>query len=226
MTFVSVRDCMKTAATILLLPVTIWLLSFMPGPEWHKTAVSPLAAYSAEWNNPKYLKCNTAIHASYLTPAEKEIIYILNLIRMNPVLFANTVVKNYPQKSGEGYLVNSDYYKSLLDTLKKIRPRTQLLMPDQSCFNSAKCHALYSGATGYVGHERSTAECKAKEFFNAECCDYGHNNPLDIVMSLLIDEGVPSLGHREACLGFYKKIGVSVQTHQRYGFNAVLDFIY
>jgi uncharacterized protein YkwD len=187
--------------------------------------VSPLAAYSTEWNNPKYSKYNSAKDVAWLTGPEKEVIYILNLLRANPALFANTVVKQYPVKSGQGYLVNSWYYTSLLDTLKKMRP-AGLLKPDITCFNSAKCHALYSGATGYVGHDRTTEECKSKKFFNGECCDYGHDKPLDIVMSLLIDEGVPSLGHRDVCLSAYKKIGVSIQAHQRYGYNAVLDFSY
>lgn len=187
--------------------------------------VSPLAIYSAEWNNPRYLKCNTAKDANYMSGPEKEVVYILNLLRNNPVLFANTVVKKYPEKSGQGHLVNSWYYTSLLDTLKKIKPIAGL-KPDINCFNSAKCHALHAGATGYVGHERSTQECQSKKYFNGECCDYGNKEPLDIVMSLLIDEGVPSLGHRDVCLSPYKKIGVSIQAHQRYGYNAVLDFSY
>lgn len=217
---------MRITTPFCLSLVFVTIVAFSNKYNKEKNAMSPLAAYSAEWNNPRYNKCNTAANASYLTEAEKETIYILNLIRANPLLFANTVVKRYPEKSGQGYLVNSAFYTGLLDTLRKLKPRNFYLTPDINCFYSAKCHALYAGATGYTGHERSTEECKSKKHFNAECCDYGHNKPLDIIMSLLIDEGVPSLGHREICLGSYKKMGVSIQAHQQYGYNTVLDFMY
>lgn len=160
-----------------------------------------------------------------MTDPEKEVIYILNLVRANPALFAKTVVTKYPEKTGQEYLLYTWYYTTLLYTLKKIKPINEL-KPDIKCFNSAQCHALYAGATGYTGHDRKSPECQSKKYFNGECCDYGNKEPLDIVMSLLIDEGVPSLGHRETCLKPYEKIGVSIQAHQRYGYNAVLDFSY
>jgi uncharacterized protein YkwD len=179
-------------------------------------SISPLAGFSSEWNEVKYLKCNTASKVNYMTSAEKEVIYILNLARMNPSLFANSVVKKYPAN-------HTNYYTSLMNTLLLLKP-VNLLIPDSMCFKSARCHATTSGAQGYVGHNRSTEECKNKKHFNGECCDYGHNKPLDIIMSFLIDEGVSSLGHREICLDSYNKLGVSIQYHKLYGYTAVLDF--
>lgn len=188
--------------------------------------VSPLALYSSEWNDIKYSKCNTAANAVYLSNSEKEVIYILNLIRSYPALFAKTVLKKYLSLSGNGYLADdSYYYKTLIDTLLTLEP-IQMLYPDKDCFISAKSHAYQSGITGYVGHERKTRDAKLKKHYNGECCDYGHKDPLDIVLSLLIDEGIPSLGHRLVCLSSYAKLGVSIQPHKRYGTNAVLDFYY
>lgn len=187
------------------------------------TLVSPLAAYSVEWNKPAYLKCNTAAKAKYMTASEKEVIYILNLAQTNPSLFASTVVQQYPDKGNGNVRRTSTYYTSLLSTMKEIKP-AGLLMPDSLCFAGAQCHAINSGKEGYVGHNRSKDDCLQKWYFNGECCDYGHDQPLDIVMALLIDQGVPSLGHREICLAAYKKIGVSIQPHIRYGHNAVIDF--
>lgn len=203
-----------------LLACLLVFVSFIPSREVSPSTVSasPLADYSNDWNDVKYLKCNTALKANYMTAAEKEVIYILNLARMNPVLFANTVIKKYPT-------YRSDYYISLLNMMLKLKP-VKLLYPDSLCFTGAQCHAINSGAKGYVGHTRSTAECRKKWYYNGECCDYGHNNPLDIIMSLLIDEDVPSLGHRDICLGDYKKIGVSIQFHKAYQHTAVLDFHY
>ena len=189
-------------------------------------AVSPLASYSNVWNDIKYSKCNTALNAAYLSKDEKDVIYILNLIRSNPALFAKTVLNKYPAFSGNGYLAeDSFYFISLVKTLEKMEP-LNILTPDKDCFESAKCHAYSSGIKGYVGHVRKTNECKTKTRFNGECCDYGHSDPLDIILSLLIDEGIPSLGHRMVCLSSYAKVGVSIQPHIKYGQNAVLDFYY
>ena len=155
---------------------------------------------------------------------EKEVIYILNMARKNPGLFASSVVKQYPDKSGQGYIRNSGYYKSLLSGLQKQKPM-QSLIPDSLCYESAFCHAQITGKGGIVGHYRN-AECQKKQYFNGECCDYGHNKPLDVLMAFFIDDGIASLGHRKICLDSYKKIGVSIQPHASYGHTAVLDFIY
>jgi hypothetical protein len=187
-----------------------------PGP-------SPLASYSAEWNDAKYLKCNTAANVSYMNDDEKEVIYILNLLRANPVLFANTVVQKFPDEDHKGFLRNITEYKSLLDTLRKIKPLA-LIYPDSLCFVSAKCHAISSGMAGYVGHQRQTKECK--DLYFGECCQYGYSDPLPVLMALLIDQNVPSLGHRYMCIGLYGKIGVSIQPHKGYGTNTVLDFYF
>lgn len=206
-----------------LLPF-LFFVSFLHHPEF-KPDPSPLAQFSAEWNEDKYLSCNTAANAGYMSDDEKEVIYILNLLRANPVLFVNTVVKKYPDLDHQGFLRNINEYKSLLTALQKTKPM-QLLYPDSLCFASAQCHAVSSGQAGYVGHERQSKECKDKFHYYGECCDYGHNKPLSIIMSLLIDQNVASLGHRKMCIGPYAKIGISIQPHKGYGTNTVLDFYF
>lgn len=189
-------------------------------------AVSPLAAYSKIWNDKKYSVCNTAANCTYLSKDEKEVVYILNLVRVNPALFAKTVLVPYPSVSGDGYLAaDSFYFISLLNTLQTMEP-LGVLYPDYQCFESAKHHATASGMSGYVGHERKTKTSKAKKYYDGECCDYGHTTPLDIVLALLIDEGIPSLGHRDVFLSNYSKIGVSIQPHKKYLTNTVFDFHY
>ena len=157
---------------------------------------------------------------------EKEVIYILNVVRAYPQLFASSVLLIYPERSENEQLLNDTfYYRSLLNTLLNLSPGS-LLLPNKNCYASAQCHSRQSGITGYVGHERKKSDCIKKQYYNAECCDYGHDDALDIVLSLLIDEGVPSLGHRSACLGDYEKLGVSIQMHKEWKYNAVLDFHY
>jgi hypothetical protein len=184
---------------------------------------SPLAEFSSEWNEAKYLKCNTGANTGYLSVDEKKIIYILNLARANPSLFAKTVVAKYPNYRKRVSLMDVPEFRSLLDTLQKIQP-LPLLLPDSLCFESAKCHALSSGEKGYVGHERQTPHCATEMHHQGECCQYGYTDPLQIVMTLLIDEKIPSLGHRFICLSRYQSIGVAIQPHSQYGHNTVIDF--
>jgi hypothetical protein len=166
----------------------------------------------AEWNVPAYRGANSARDEDYLTDEEKKVYYYLNLMRMNPKLFADTYL---------GYLKNStDYYESTLyEELQRIKPRP-VLKPNRRLFESARCHATESGERGFVGHERFTCE----EYFMGECIHYGQEDALEIVTSLLIDQSVISLGHRKICLGYFTEMGVSIRPHIVYGRNSVLDF--
>lgn len=189
------------------------------------TNSSPLMSFSPEWNKPIYLTCNTAKHATYMSIEEKNVIYILNLMRKNPALFARTVIAKYPSSAGQGWLVNIEEYKSLLDTMLKMRP-LNLLQPDKKCYISAQCHAATTGPNGYVGHARIDEDCKKQFYYNGECIDYGYDKALDIIMHLMIDEGVSSLGHRLICISSYSGLGVSIQPHKTYGHMTVMDFVY
>lgn len=188
----------------------------------HNNITSPLSDFSEQWNDPKYQVCNTAADVDYMNEDEKNVIYILNLARYNPKLFCATVVKQYPEYYDYAELINITYYQSLITTMNSMK-RLNLLQPDNDCYSSAECHAYNMGILGFDGHDRSDS-CKNILYYNGESCDYGHADPLDIVMSLLIDYAVPSLGHRKMCFGNYKTIGVSIQPHKTWDTNAVLDF--
>ncbi|WP_338812627.1 CAP domain-containing protein [Bernardetia sp. Wsw4-3y2] len=177
-----------------------------------------------EWKNAKYTIAYTAQSTDYLTENEKLVYYYLNLARLNPPLFAETFLVKYKKWNSYENLSLSDYYTgSLYKTMKNMKP-VGVLSPQKDLFESARCHAISSGKKGYVGHTRlPNSGCKSK--FAGECCSYGQFDALEIVMQLLVDSGVPSLGHRKICLsGSYKTLGVSVQPHKTYRFNSVLDF--
>jgi hypothetical protein len=165
-----------------------------------------------EWNEPKYSAANSAKNEDYLTDEEKKVYYYLNLVRMNPKLFADTYL---------GYLKNStDYYESSLYLELQLIIPLPVLKPNRKLFESAQCHAIESGEHGYIGHERF----QCKKYFRGECIHYGISDALDIVTKLLIDQSVESLGHRKICLENFTELGVSIQPHKEYGENSVLDF--
>jgi len=204
-------------STLIAFLFSTWMAAVLPSD-----TISPLASFSAEWNKAEYRQCNTAAGVNYLSEEEKTTIYILNLARMNPSLFAKTVVKAYPDYAGEESLNQSEYFRGLLTFLNK-KTAMPLLSPERTLFESARCHATTSGEVGYVGHNRRPQSCKKLETFLGECCQYGYKDPLSIIMDLLIDEGVPSLGHRIILFKPHTQIGISIQPHKRYRWNAVLD---
>ena len=185
---------------------------------------NPLVKYSPEWADKKYDQCNTAAKEAYLSAAEKELIWVLNMARTNPSLFCSTVVTPY---SKDNYIdmESEKYYLSLVKELQSIKP-LGILGPDKACAASAACHAEWSGKTGYTGHDRQNATCNKLKKFNGECCSYGVDEPVGVIVTLLVDEGVPSLGHRMILLGAYDKVGVAIRPHKAYTINAVLDLIF
>lgn len=100
----------------------------------------------------------------------------------------------------------------------------EVLMPDEILFKSARCHATIAGKRGYVGHDRVNYPEGCDWHGHGECCAYGNSSPEAIVSQLLVDEGVPSLGHRHMLMGNYSQVGVSIQPHTTYSWNCVLDF--
>jgi uncharacterized protein YkwD len=159
---------------------------------------------------------------SFQNEEEKTILYYMNYVRMKPQEFLKKyVLPNL--KDTTAY-----YEKTLIQTLRKMKP-VEPLTANITMYSLALCHARESGLTGYVGHARKKG-CNIKGSYNAECCAYGHasystDEALNYVLQLLVDEDVPSLGHREIILlDWLKSAGVSIQPHISYGENVVIDF--
>ena len=78
---------------------------------------SPLAAYSQQWNLPMFEKANTAANVSFLNATEKEFVHVLNLARMNPYLFSETVLKKFAKDNGYTFPV-----MNMIEQIKYARP--------------------------------------------------------------------------------------------------------
>ena len=165
------------------------------------------------WTAEELAKANTCANINYLTKIEKEVIQYVNLARMYPAKYAKIELVDANK--------TTTYYKSLIKTLNSMKPVLPLSI-DKKAYESAKCFALEQGPSGDIGHDRKNCE----SYFFGECCSYGMASGRSVVRQLLIDEGVPSLGHREICLtAGYTAIGVSFQDHKVYGSCCVLDFV-
>lgn len=160
---------------------------------------------------------------------EREVLALLNEVRSAP--------KRFLKNRLEPYLVAKDltkngYAKSLVKELKDLQAigKLQTSVP---LTEIARQHANDMGKNSLTGHDSSDGtpfHVRVREYTKAkggiaENCAYGYEEPLDIVMSLLIDDGITSLGHRKNILSAkYKWVGVAIEPHQSYRTNCVMDF--
>jgi uncharacterized protein YkwD len=176
------------------------------------------------WSQAILQKANTAKDVTFLNSKEKEVVFYLNLVRLDPKLFSESYLKKYVDSTK----IQTNYTRSLKKTLEKTTPM-EALVPQGDLSQIAKTHAIKSGKESKTGHGNFTERIKKAEAgysgYMGENCDYGDHSALEIVMRLLIDEGIKDLGHRENILDpKYFNVGLSIQPHKRYIYNCVMDF--
>ncbi|MEZ4938097.1 MAG: CAP domain-containing protein [Crocinitomicaceae bacterium] len=170
-------------------------------------------------------KANTAKNATFMSDKERKVVFYHNIARLDGVYFIENYLDPFMEKTTD-YSKNADY-NSLVRELKKVK-NLPVLNPTEDLTNMAKEHAVTSGKTGHVGHRgyniRSDKYCKDYSYYS-ENCDYGVDDPLEVVIDLLIDEGVPGKGHRENILNpDVNSIGVGYAPHKTYEVNVVCEF--
>ena len=120
----------------------------------------------------------------YMTPRELQMIEQINELRADPGSYI-TYVEEYlevgwkPPGEQEAAL-------ELIDTLKKLGPLQQL-NPSRSMYQDAKAHGKWMRRTNKFEH--STYNCY-------ENLAAGNTYTRNVIIDLLIDNGVPSRGHR------------------------------
>ena len=157
-----------------------------------------------------------------------EVLSLMNEVRTDPQGFLNKRVIPYLK---ENDLEENPYAKSLVEDLKVAKKVGELQM-SAALTKTARSHARDMGQHGTIGHNSSDGTSfperipkKFKTGMIAENCDYGNAVPLDIVMALLIDDGIASLGHRKNILHpTLNFVGIAIEEHKTYRTNCVMDF--
>jgi hypothetical protein len=185
---------------------------------------------------------DTARDIKYLTPIEKDVILEMNKVRSNPKKYADLYIKpmlsyynaniysppsKLPTKTAEGIKAAKECY----DILSKMSP-VQLLIPSKGLWQAAKDHVIDQSKTGEVGHggsDGSTPFDRIKRYGTysvaGENIAYKPNTGREIVVGLLIDDGVPSRGHRDNIMHKeYNHVAVAVNTHKKYGIMCVIEY--
>lgn len=186
---------------------------------------------------------NTAKDAAYLTPLEQQVICELNKVRSNPGKYAEEYLEelrtafdgklfNYP---GQTTIMSQEGVHPLLECIKVLK-RTSPVPVLQPAEGLAKAAAELAaaqkkhGGIGHVGKNGSTPQKRIEKYgewniCSAEDITYGSFDARQIVIFLLIDDGVPDRGHRKNIMNPCSRFaGVAYGSHPDYQSMCVIDY--
>jgi uncharacterized protein YkwD len=185
---------------------------------------------------------DTARSAGYMSDVEKDVVLEINKARSDPARYAEQYIRpmlkyfsgNEYRYPGEITLITSEGAAAVQACIKAMKAQSVRppLLPLEPLALAARDHVKDTGPKGIVGHTGSDGSDPskrvrryAKGLYCGENISYGQGNAQSIVIQFLIDDGVPSRGHRvnimKADYGF---IGDSIGTHKTYRSMCVVDF--
>ena len=192
---------------------------------------------------------DTAAEADYLSPAEKDVILEMNKARADPKKYAELYIKPMLEYNWGGPFGANSYLapgatiytstnegrsgiQSCINDLSK-RQSMSPLLPEKGLSLAARDHVNDTGPKGIVGHTGSDKSSMGQRIERygkwdrgaGENISYGHNKGRDIVIQLLIDDGVSSRGHRNNILNKnFKYAGGAIGSHSKYNYLCVIDY--
>lgn len=178
------------------------------------------------------------------TALESGVVAELNLLRSNPAAYAEKlrayraligpdgIVHNRGDPVGQFTNEGTDSVDEAIAVLESQAPLPPLAMDPQLAID-AQTYAAEQANTGAIGHVSANGATLSARInrgrtlyaWLAETISYGETTPGDVVRQLVIDDGVPSRGHRAVILAAHLKyVGVGCGTHPRYQFECVEDY--
>ncbi len=180
--------------------------------------------------------------ADFLSQLEKDIYAELNFARTNPAGFCDKL-KEYkkfyngniieipgkiPMMTTEGLSAINEAI-SFLQKQKPIEP----LKISKGMSLAARDHVNDTGKKGLLGHSGSNGSQMTDRInkygkWNITCGEnigYGYDTAFEILMQLIVDDGVKGRGHRKNIYEEkFKVVGLSFGGHSKYNFMCVMDY--
>jgi len=188
---------------------------------------------------------DTAANVDYLIGIEKDVILEMNKVRTNPKKYAELYIQpRLKYYSGKNYslpgkitIVTQEGVTAVNVCITALSSASsaKILTPEKGLSLASKDHVTDQSKTGQTGHsgsDRSTPETRMKRYgiFSGtwtlgENIAYGNTTGREIICSLLIDDGVPSRGHRTNIMNkAFTQTGVAYGTHTQYRTSCTITY--
>jgi uncharacterized protein YkwD len=181
-------------------------------------------------------------NAKFLSPLENSVVHEINMARTAPKDYASLLEqcrKYYDKKilrlPGKTPILTKEGVKAVVEAIRFLHSLQPLppLIPSEGMFSGAKDHVKDQGSAGSSQHKGSDGSQPSDrvnrygtwEKSIGENISYGSDQARDIVMGLIIDDGVPSRGHRKNIFNSdFRVIGVACGPHPAYRDVCVITF--
>ena len=186
---------------------------------------------------------NTAKDAAYLSPLEQQVILELNKVRSNPKQYAEDYLEELrtaysgklytypgqePVKSQEGIRPLEECIQVLQKTapVPIMNPAEGLSKAAKELVNDQQKH----GGIGHITQNGSTPQKRIDKYGTWDICSaeditYGSFEARQIVIALLIDDGVSDRAHRKNILNpCFRFVGVANGNHPSYLSMCAIDY--
>ena len=189
-----------------------------------------------------FLAAVVSVPHAYAEQDVGQILNELNLARTEPARYAQFLkerrvyYKGNIYGTGEGMTFTTDEGVRAVDEaiafLEKAKPVEPLMLSGRLS-EAAMALVRSSGPTGNTGHNSAggmTFDKRVAMYGMWKMCigediSYGPTVPREIVVQLIIDDGVKSRGHRTNIFNSdYKVAGIACGAHKDYGYMCVIDF--
>ena len=170
-----------------------------------------------------------------MSPMEREVVQELSNVRSNPQQYALLIARESDRvrdgklcRPGEipiALVEGKSAYHECIQVLKMQPQLNRISTTPVGMIRAAQIHAtdLSKGRTGHVGSDGSSPSDRLNRYGEwagqcFECISMGSHTARDIIISLLVDDGVPGRGHRVNLLHSGVGVcGVSIKEQPRYG---------
>lgn len=182
---------------------------------------------------------DTARNADYLSTVEKDVILEMNKARTNPSLYAELYItprtKKFDGKIYDDTLMTNEGVAVVNECISYMKKAKALpvLNPEKGLSLAARQHSSTQGETNQTGHtgiDGSTPFTRIEKYGTyktaGENISYRSMSGRDIVVQLLIDDGVSSRGHRKNIMNKdFSSSGVGfTKKHKTYGSVCVITY--
>ena len=184
-------------------------------------------------------------YVSYLNETENQVLVELNKVRTNPARYAQEYITplltrftnedpNIRVTDDGRNLMTDEGPKAVKECITELKKAKAVppLKPSKGMSKAAKDHIRDQGPSGRIGHQGFDNSDPFKRMnrygtwqtIAGENISYGENTAREIVIQLLIDDGVANRGHRKIIMEVQcLVVGIAVGTHKSYNWMCTMD---